>query len=112
LLAIFGRWLFEAVMADRPGYEDGTSIALATLCKIFTKAIEPAFLSIHLASFFNCLAKVLQKDITDKVLSTLLLNCRTLFVRELPGCHTVLPYFFHAFSRVWVRLFSLPRFVM
>eukprot|EP01122_Echinamoeba_exundans_P014768 TRINITY_DN6753_c0_g1_i2.p1 TRINITY_DN6753_c0_g1~~TRINITY_DN6753_c0_g1_i2.p1 ORF type:complete len:1091 (-),score=190.34 TRINITY_DN6753_c0_g1_i2:1420-4692(-) len=100
ILSIFGRWLFEAVLSDKPGLEEGTSLALATLCRIFTRD-RGTFLSVHLASFYSCLEKTLLKDINDKVLSTALLNSRGLFVRELQGSFCLLPHYFHAFSRVW-----------
>jgi hypothetical protein len=100
ILSIFGRWLFEAVLADKPGLEEGTSLALATLCKIFARD-RGTFLSVHLASFYSCLEKTLLKDINDKVLSTALLNSRGIFVRELQGSFSLLPHYFHAFSRVW-----------
>lgn len=92
--------MFEAVLQDKAGLEEGTSVALATLLRIFTRD-RGTFLSVHLASFYSCLEKILLKDINDKVLSTALLNSRGLFVRELQGSFTLLPHYFHAFSRVW-----------
>jgi len=103
ILRIFGDWLFEAVLLDRSGFEEGTALACATLCKIYCSSGDRKFLPSYLSTFANCLTKVLSKDINDKVLTAALLNCRTLFIQQLEGLNLLIPHFIYAISRVWSK---------
>ena len=101
MLAIFGRWLFEAVMTDTPGMEAGTAIACSTLCKIFLRQEPEEFLQVHLASFYVCLSKILVKPINDKVIVAALRSTKKIFSFELKGSYVLVPYYFVAFSTTW-----------
>lgn len=100
ILAIFGRWLFESVMIDKAGFEDGTSTSCRVLCKIFSRAGDD-ILTLHLANFYGALSKVLTKNINDKVIMTALIGMKHLFTKELKGSYVLIPYFFTALSQVW-----------
>uniref|UniRef100_A0A6B2KWK8 Rap-GAP domain-containing protein n=1 Tax=Arcella intermedia TaxID=1963864 RepID=A0A6B2KWK8_9EUKA len=105
ILDIFGDWLFEAMLLDRPTFEEGTAIATATICKIFCDVtnVEP-IRAPYLATFYTALSKLLvkrHKENNNKVLYSLLLNARKLFLRDLPGSTCLIPPFFSALTKIW-----------
>lgn len=89
ILALVGRWLFNALLTDRPSFEDGTSIAARVTCSLFCRTpattTEPPFQREYLASFYAALARILTKNHTDPVLRTVLNSTKSIFLREYPG---------------------------
>jgi len=98
ILHIFGAWLFNAVRLDRPGFEEGTALAIKIMCSIFCTRFTTKFLSVYLASFYGCLQDILQKD--GRVLISAILHCVDFFCFELQGCRILVPHFLHAINRV------------
>lgn len=84
-------------------FEEGTSLAVSSLCKIFCYSIDRRFSPTYLSLFCFSLNKMLQKDISDKVLISILVNTRQLFTQQIEGINVLIPAFLYAFSRVWVR---------
>eukprot|EP00029_Vermamoeba_vermiformis_P002037 TRINITY_DN1236_c0_g1_i1.p1 TRINITY_DN1236_c0_g1~~TRINITY_DN1236_c0_g1_i1.p1 ORF type:complete len:1308 (-),score=371.16 TRINITY_DN1236_c0_g1_i1:111-4034(-) len=103
LIQLLGKWLFDAVLEDRPGFEEGTSLAASSLCKIFCFSLDRRFSPTYLSLFCFSLNKILQKDISDKVLISVLVNTRQLFTQQLEGINVLIPAFLYAFSRVWTK---------
>eukprot|EP01124_Arcella_intermedia_P030525 TRINITY_DN6704_c0_g1_i7.p1 TRINITY_DN6704_c0_g1~~TRINITY_DN6704_c0_g1_i7.p1 ORF type:complete len:791 (+),score=200.01 TRINITY_DN6704_c0_g1_i7:516-2888(+) len=104
VLDVLGKWLFEAVLIDRPNFEDGTSIATSTLCKIFCELVnvEPIHPR-YLATFYTCIGKILLKKGSSfgKVITSLFNNSKRIFTRELPGVNTLIPHYLYAIAKAW-----------
>lgn len=94
VLEIFGNWLFEALQANRTGFEEGTSIVIETLATIFTTRFDTAFNSVYLTSFYSSLIEVLSGE--GQVVIASLLGCQSLLFYELPGVRILIPYFVRA----------------
>jgi hypothetical protein len=113
ILALVGRWLFNSLLMDKAGFEDGNSIAAATLCKLFCRppatTSEPPFQREHLASFYAVLSRILIKTHTDKVLLTVLLSTKNLFLREYPGSDLLIPNFLYAGASLWRETGTDPK---
>lgn len=62
VLHVFGAPLFQAVKADRIGFEEGTSLALRILASIFSTLSHTLWLPIYLAQFYDCLQGVMHKE--------------------------------------------------
>lgn len=62
LLHVFGAPLFQAVKADRIGFEEGTSLALKILASVFATLNQTLWLPIYLAQFYDCLQGVMHKE--------------------------------------------------
>lgn len=105
VLALLGRWLFNALLTDRPGSEDGTSSAAYAICKLFcrtpTSPNEPAFQPEHLAALYASLSRILVKNHTDKVLSSVILSAKNIFIHEFPGSELLIPPFLFAGAALW-----------
>jgi len=83
-------------------FEEGTSLAVSSLCKIFCFSLDRRFSPTYLSLFCFSLNKILQKDISDKVLISILVNTRQLFTQQIEGINVLIPAYLFAFSRVWV----------
>lgn len=105
ILALVGRWLFNSLLADKAGFEDGNSIAAATVCKLFCRTPatpnEAPFQKEHLAAFYAVLSRILIKPHNDKVLLTVLLSTKNIFLREYPGSDLTIPNFLYAGASLW-----------
>lgn len=105
ILALVGRWLFNALLTDRPTFEDGTSIAARVACQLFCRTPvgqhEPPFQREYLASFYAALARILTKPHTDQVLRTVLNSTKGLFLREYPGSEMLIPSYLYAGAALW-----------
>ena len=60
LLKMYGEWLFDGAMNLIPGYEEGRSVAVGSLCRIFSKPQQTQFKDNYLAAFYRCIMKVRQ----------------------------------------------------
>jgi hypothetical protein len=84
LLHIFGRQLFAAARHSQGGFEEGTGIALRTLCSIFSTLKETAFTPNYLAQFYDVLSLALSNN-SGVVLETALLESSFLLLVDLEG---------------------------
>eukprot|EP01116_Phalansterium_solitarium_P011073 TRINITY_DN26680_c0_g1_i1.p1 TRINITY_DN26680_c0_g1~~TRINITY_DN26680_c0_g1_i1.p1 ORF type:complete len:538 (-),score=150.79 TRINITY_DN26680_c0_g1_i1:8-1621(-) len=96
ILHIFGGWLFEALKLSRPNFEDGTALAVETMCDLFHVKRHSKFDRLYLASYYDSLADALQKE--GKVMLSCLLHSKHFFADELDGCRVLLPHFIYALS--------------
>eukprot|EP01124_Arcella_intermedia_P015156 TRINITY_DN21676_c0_g1_i1.p1 TRINITY_DN21676_c0_g1~~TRINITY_DN21676_c0_g1_i1.p1 ORF type:complete len:1529 (+),score=327.82 TRINITY_DN21676_c0_g1_i1:63-4649(+) len=107
ILDIFGGWIFEAMLLDKPSYEEGTSTATATICKILCEAVNPEPIHArYLATFYTCASKILTKKSRESVVYALLTNSKKLFLRNLPGSTVLIPCYFSAIARIWSEGYS------
>ncbi|KAH3761930.1 rap/ran GTPase-activating protein [Pelomyxa schiedti] len=101
ILNIFAGPLFEAVIKNRPGYEEGTSFAIEGLCKIFFNCKRSIFAPKYLAGFIRAAKAALATgDAKNMTLISLLLHSQNLIPTEITGFKILIPYYVHAISRI------------
>lgn len=104
---MFGDWLFEATRHSQSSYEEGKSEAYGALCRIFTSPQERPFENIYLGMFYEAMKRGLLSD--GLTLTSIIINCGTLFIRGLKGVRLLVPDFICAFERILPRVGSLSR---
>ncbi|KAH3766730.1 rap/ran GTPase-activating protein [Pelomyxa schiedti] len=101
ILNIFGGALFEAVITNRPGYEDGTSFAIEGLCKIFFTCKRCVISPKYIAGFLGAAKAALETgDAKNMTLISLLLHSQNLIPTEITGYKILIPFYIHAISRI------------
>lgn len=106
ILHIFGQWLFEALQLDRPGFDEGTALAIKILCNILCTRNTSKFLPVYLGSFYSSMAEILQKE--GRVLISAIMNCQSFFDYEIEGSRVLVPYFIYAIGRIITK--KVPNF--
>eukprot|EP00127_Corallochytrium_limacisporum_P001217 Clim_evm4s46 gene=Clim_evmTU4s46 len=101
LLHVFGSDLFEASSMGKL-YEQGRSLALATLCRIFAsqRATDRLHLP-YLARFYHSVHRGLEKD--GLAASTILLESTELFHRRLQGSKLLIPNILRACKSIMMQ---------
>ncbi|CAG8567296.1 5681_t:CDS:10 [Gigaspora rosea] len=93
LLNMFGPWLFQACMMNRPdpGTQNGRAVAFGVLCKIFCLPQKrEKFLRNYVTQFYLALIEGLR---IDTCLPTILMSTTSLFATELEGVRMMVPDF-------------------
>lgn len=100
LLALFGRWLFDA--ATLPGSEHAECVAHASglLCRLFTRPqFRAPFSTGYLSQFYQALAAALEHP-SLLVTVFVCINCEELFTARLEGVRVLALPFLHALRRL------------
>ncbi|CAG8845014.1 18820_t:CDS:2, partial [Gigaspora margarita] len=93
LLNMFGPWLFQACMMNRPdpGTQNGRAVAFGVLCRIFCLPQKrEKFLRNYVTQFYLALIEGLR---IDTCLPTILMSTTSLFATELEGVRMMVPDF-------------------
>lgn len=98
---LFGRDLFEALFANRAGYEDGTAVAVRTLCRVFTVCAHSVWSPTYLAAFYTALRCGLTAPTDGRVLAETLVHAQNVLAMDLPNSRVLVPYFVRALERVF-----------
>jgi len=102
LCNIYGNWLFEACDQDKPSFEQGTAVAIRTLCKIFLGPFNYQQISLrHLSSFYHCVAMILLKPEHNIVSHSLLKESRHIFSKNIYGSSILIPHYLYAIGKAW-----------
>lgn len=104
ILVLFGRWLFNSLLTDKVEFDEGNSVAIRILCQIFCRSPNLPKIPVdknYLASFYAVLSLILSKPINNKVLITLILHMKYLFVLNYPGSLILIQPLFYMLSSVW-----------
>jgi hypothetical protein len=103
LLQLFGKFIFDAVIANTPARHQGTALATQIMCDIFVVcSANTVFKRAHLARFYTALSRILlspEPEISSTMVAVLR-YCGSLFTYGLPGSHILIPTFVFAVSRV------------
>lgn len=117
LLHVFGAPLFQAVKADRIGFEEGTSLALKILASVFATLNQTLWLPIYLAQFYDCLQGVMHKEGAVLIagahcsrdarppteITAGVLNSGFVFTQGMEGTNILVPAFLYAIRRIFAK---------
>lgn len=103
LLALFGRWLFDAATLDSQEYLESCAHATGILCRLFSKPqyrdpIQPGYLH----QFYQAIDRAL-KHPSLLVTVFICINCEDLLTAKLPGLRILAPAFLAALKRLVPR---------
>eukprot|EP00727_Mastigamoeba_balamuthi_P001043 m51a1_g10936 hypothetical protein (1316) ;mRNA; r:156656-163696 len=106
LLHVFGAPMLEALSLNRPGYEDGTSVAVAALCDLLHTCHRSYFASQYLAAFYHGIKTCLSVDSDLKVISAVINHSKKLLDVDLPGYRVLVPFYMRTIEKVF---FTMPQ---
>lgn len=103
LLALFGRWLFDAASMTSAEHVESCAHAIGILCRLFSKqqfrgAFEPGYLH----QFYQALQTALQHP-SPLVTVFICINSEELLTSRLPGLRVLAPPFLEALCRLVPR---------
>lgn len=102
LLHLLGPWLFQAARLNRPGFDDGSALALRSLCLLFsTLASGTQYVPIYLAQLYDVIANVFARD--GQVLISAILHASFVLQLELEGANVLVPAMLQAARRILLR---------
>lgn len=98
ILHIFGVWLFDCVLLNRLGFDEGTAQAIKILSNIMITKHKTEFLPQYVASYYSCLQRALATE--GRVLVSAITSSTALFLKEIKGIRCLVPLFFSAIQKV------------
>ena len=98
ILNIFGSWLFDCILLNRPGFEEGTALAMKILSNIMITTHKTDFLPVYISSYFSCLQRALSTE--GRVLVSAITSSTNIFTKEIKGVRCLVPLFFSAIQKV------------
>lgn len=98
ILNIFGKFLFEPILANKNDFEEGTSLAVEIICNIFCTCNATNYKKEYLSRFYASMIEVLQGKV-GQVLISALRKSQSLFTYDYPGIHILIPSFIYAIER-------------
>lgn len=101
VMHLFGRDLLEALYAARPGFEEGTAVAVRTLCRVVAVCAHSVWAPQYLAALYAALRCGLAAPTDGRVLAETLVHAQHLLAADLPGARVLVPAFVRALERVF-----------
>jgi len=101
ILHIFGSWLFDAIHLNRARFDEGTALAVKTLCNTMISKFQTDFLTVYSSSFYSCMQSALSRE--GRVLVAVITSSTALFRYELKGIRCLVPFFVAAIERIFLR---------
>ena len=98
ILHVFGAWLFDCILTNRPGFEEGTALAMKILNNIMLSKHKTDFLPVYVSSYFSCLQRALSTE--GRVLVSAITSTTSIFTKEIKGIRCLVPLFFEAIQKV------------
>ena len=98
ILHIFGSWLFDCVLLNRSGFEEGTALAMKILSNIMITTHKTNFLPIYISSYFSCVQRALNTE--GRVLVSVITSSSNIFIKDIKGIRCLVPLFFNAIQKV------------